>query len=106
MEHHIHIICDGKTIQIDGLPESLSEKNLPDYYVRGLQMIYSFIEARIRSVSCVCISGIWFCGSIPAVAAFDIWLQAGEDGFFLPMSTAARLFSDNGIPYFHTPFMS
>jgi hypothetical protein len=40
------------------------------------------------------------------VCAFDIWVQAGEEGCFLPMDTAAKLFCQNGIPYFHSPLMS
>ena len=106
MEHHIHILCDGNAVHTDGLPGGPDSVRLPDYCVRGIQMIWSLVESRIQGADTVCIGGILFDGDRPAVAAFDIWVQTGEEGFFLPMAVAAKLFSENGIPYYHSPFMS
>ena len=106
MEYHIHIILEGKTIQIDGMPQRAGAIELPESYRQGLQMIYALIEARVRDVECVCIGGICFMGDKPCIAAFDIWIQQEQDGYFLPMAVAAKLFSENGIPYYHSPFLS
>lgn len=106
MEYHIHIICDGESVHIDGLPGGPDSAKLPDTVLRGLNMIWALVEARVHDAECICISGIGYTGGILQVAAFDIWVQTGEEGFFLPMDVSARLFCENGIPYFHSPFMS
>ncbi len=106
MEYHIHIICDGESVHIDGLPGGPDSAKLPDGIVRGFNMIWALVEAMAHDAECICISGIGYTGGILQVAAFDIWVQTGEEGFFIPMDVSARLFCENGIPYFHSPFMS
>jgi hypothetical protein len=106
MEYHIHIICDGESVHIDGLPGGPDSAKLPDGIVRGFNMIWALVEARVHDAECICIGGIGYTGETPVVAAFDIWVQLGEEGYYLPMDVSAKLFSENGIPYFHSPFMS
>ncbi len=106
MEHHIHIICSGASVRIDGLPGGQDSLKLPEPILRGIQMIWSLVEARVENADCICIGGIGYTGMNPAICAFDIWVQAGENGCYLPMDVAAKLFCQNGIPYFHSPFMS
>ena len=106
MEYHIHIVLEGKTIQIDGLPEQAGKVELSETCRKGLQMIFSLIESRERGVECVCVGGICFMMDRPVIAAFDIWVQLENDGYFLPMGVAAKLFSENGIPYYHSPYLS
>lgn len=106
MEYHIHIVCDGQSVHIDGLPDGPDSLALPDYILQGIRMIWSLVKSRVKNADCICIGGIGYTGSTPALAAFDIWIQSGEEGCFLPMDLSARLFSQNGIPYYHSPFMS
>ncbi|MBR1887390.1 MAG: hypothetical protein IJ813_02865 [Bacteroidales bacterium] len=106
MEHHIHIVADGKSVRVDGIPEYCGPFKLPENIVRGIEMIWALVESRVRTATCICIGAIGYTGDPPAVCAFDIWVQAGEEGCFLPMDTAAKLFCQNGIPYFHSPLMS
>ena len=106
MEYHIHIICDGQSVHIDGLPGGPDSAKLPDGIVRGFNMIWALVEARVHDAECICIGGIGYTGDVTAVAAFDIWVQVGEEGYYLPIDVSARLFCENGIPYFHSPFMS
>ena len=106
MEYHIHIICDGQSVHIDGLPGGPDSAKLPDGIVRGFNMIWALVEARVGDAECICIGGIGYTGDVTAVAAFDIWVQTGDEGYYLPVDVSARLFSENGIPYFHSPFMS
>ena len=106
MEYHIHIICDGQSVNIDGLPGGPDSITLPDSILRGINMIWALVEARVHDAECICIGGIGYTGENPVVAAFDIWVQIGEEGYYLPMDVSAKLFSENGIPYFHSPFMS
>ncbi|MBR4735131.1 MAG: hypothetical protein IK052_03485 [Bacteroidales bacterium] len=106
MEYHIHIVCDGDSVHIDGLPGGPDSLKLPDSIVRGVTMIWDLVESRVREADCICIGGIGYTGDTLTIAAFDIWVQAGEEGYFLPMDISAKLFSENGIPYFHSPFMS
>ena len=106
MEYHIHIICDGESVHIDGLPGGPGSVKIPENLVRSVQMVWSLVESRVHDADCICIGGIGYTGDNLLVSAFDIWVQAGEEGFFLPMDLSARLFSQNGIPYFHSPFMS
>lgn len=106
MEYHIHIISDGQSVHIDGLPGGPDSITLPDSILSGINMIWALAEARVHDAECICIGGIGYTGETPVVAAFDIWVQLGEEGYYLPMDVSARLFSENGIPYFHSPFMS
>ena len=106
MEYHIHIICDGQSVHIDGLPGGPDSITLPDTILRGINMIWALVEARVGDAECICIGGIGYTGDVTAVAAFDIWVQTGDEGYYLPVDVSARLFSENGIPYFHSPFMS
>ena len=106
MEYHIHIVCDGQSVHIDGFPGGPDSIKLPDTILKGINMIWALVEARVRDAECICISGIGYTGETPVVAAFDIWVQVGDEGYFLPMDVSARLFSENGIPYYHSPFMS
>ena len=106
MEYHVHIVIDGKSIQVEGLPPQAGDVELSETCQKGLQMIFSLIESRVRGVECVCVGGICFTGDKPRLAAFDIWVQLEQDGYFLPMGVAAKLFSENGIPYYHSPYLS
>ncbi len=104
-EEHVHLLCDGKALHADGLPQPCSAASLPDYYRAGLCGIYSLLERMVPAITCLSMLGIWHAGEDPLVVAFDLWVQTGDEGFYLPMSTAAALFRDNGIPYYHHPLI-
>ncbi|MBO4466588.1 MAG: hypothetical protein J5745_00600 [Bacteroidales bacterium] len=103
-EEHVHLLCDGLALHVDGLPQSFSAASLPDFYRVGLCSIYALLERMVPAITCLSVLGIWHAEEDPLVVAFDLWVQTGEEGFYLPMSTAAALFRDNGIPYYHHPF--
>ena len=98
------MILDGKTIQLDGVPEVKGASALPEYFISGLNMIFSIIEAKVSNLKCVSVGGIYFARDKPLIAAIDIWVQTKKKGYFMPMKEAATLFSENGIPYYHSPF--
>ena len=106
MEYHIHIICDGQSVHIDGLPGGPDSITLPDSILRGIIIFWALVEARVGAAECLCTGGLGYTRDVTAVAAFDIWVQTGDEGYYLPVDVSARLFSENGIPYFHSPFMS
>ena len=106
MEYHIHIVCDAESVHIDGLPGGPDSMTIPENIVRGINMIWELVNARIKDADCVCVSGIGYTGEKLVIAAFDIWVQTLDEGYYLPMDISAKLFSENGIPYFHSPFMS
>ncbi len=104
MEYRIRIIADGIAVNVEGINFSCP---VPDSMVSGLQMIFSLMGTSIRDLSFIAVSAILFKeGRHSQICAFDIWAQAGEEGFYLPMALCAKLFSQNGIPYYHCPFMS
>ena len=102
-ESHVYITCDAVEFHIDGLPGGPDSAGLPEFYHFGLHMIFHLLERMVPAISCMSVMGIWHQGQQPVFTAFDIWVQTGDEGFHLPMATAAILFSNNGIPYFRRP---
>jgi len=101
-EEHVHLICDGLQLHVDGLPLAEECPTWPPFYRAGLCNIYALLESRLPALTCISVLGIWRAGKDVPVVAFDIWVQTGEEGFYLPMSTAEELFRGQGIPYFHS----
>ena len=104
-EAHVRITCDGNSIHLDGLPMGPDTIILPPYYQSGLYAIFHILEAMVPAMRCISILGIWTeapeAGEAP-FCAFDLWIQSDErEGYYLPMASAASLFSNNGIPYYH-----
>lgn len=108
-EAHARLVCDGKALHIEGLPNGPDSLTLPSFYTSGIFSIFHILEAMIPSLAGISILGIWtereeekdapFC-------AFDLWIQSSEnEGFYVPMTSAASLFSNNGIPYYHKPLI-
>ena len=103
-EEHLRLHCDGITLHTDGLRSGPDALPLPELYVRGLSAIFHLLEAMLPGLTCISVMGMWEDNTELPFTAFDLWLQTGEeDGLYLPMATAASLFSQNGIPYFHKP---
>ena len=106
-EAHVRITCDGNAIHLDGLPMGPDTFTLPPYYQSGLYAIFHLLEAKVPAMLCISILGIW--RETPETKdapffAFDLWIQNDQrEGFYLPMESAASLFSRNGIPYYHQP---
>ena len=96
-EEHVHFYCDGITLYTDGL----CEEAVPARLKEALCNIFCLLESRLPTLESICVSGVFFLGNEPGFCAVDIWLQTEEEGFYLPMLSAASLFSDNGIPYYH-----
>ena len=101
-EAHVRLSCDGISLQAENLPEG-SAQGLPAVYLNGLNMIFCFLVQEFPSLESIRVGGIWYAESCPRFCAFDLWVQTREAGLYLPMETAAALFSHNGIPYFHRP---
>ncbi len=104
-EAHVRITADGNTVQADGVPEWPGSHSLPDYYHSGLCAIFNLLESMLPSLSCISVMGIWQHGDYPSFYAIDLWAQTGQEGFYLPMASAASLFSQFGIPYYHQPLI-
>ena len=102
-EAHVRLTCDGRTLHADGLPEGPDTVPLPGWYCSGLSAIFHLLESMLPSITCISVLGIWHQGEDPVFCALDLWAQTGEEGFYLPMSSAAMLFQQNGIPYYHKP---
>lgn len=103
-EAHAHLTYDGESFHLDGLPNGVDSVVLPELYKRGISAIYNLLEKVIPQLSGIYITGMWFSQQRTApFEAFDLWVQQGEEGFYLPMATASTLFRDNGIPYYHKP---
>ena len=103
-EEHVRVHCDGIGIHSDGLRSGSDALPFPEFYARGLFAIYQLLEAMLPGLACISVMGMWEDDADAPFTAFDLWLQTGEeDGFYLPMATAASLFGQNGIPYFHKP---
>ena len=101
-EYHVHISCNLTEMHLDGLPEGLLE-DIPEYLRRSMKGIFALLEARIPGLTWISVMGTWIPGARPVFCAFDLWAQTGEEGGYLPMSAAAALFRDNGLPYYHYP---
>lgn len=103
-EAHVRLLYDGDSFHLDGLPAGYEAAELPEIYRRGMSAIYNLLESMAPDISCISVAGVWFHqqASDPFVA-FDLWLQQGTEGFYLPMASSASLFRENGIPYFHKP---
>lgn len=103
-EAHVRLLFDGDTYHLDGMPAGQQAAGLPEHYRRGLSAVYGLLENMVPGLSCICVAGIWFHRQEKdPLVAFDIWLQMESEGFYLPMASAASLFRENGIPYFHKP---
>ena len=102
-EAHVTLLFDGETLHADGLPDGPDSRPLPGFYQRGIGSIFHLLESMLPSLTCISIQGVWFLGEDAPFCAMDIWLQTQDRGFYLPMDSAALLFSRNGIPYFHKP---
>lgn len=101
-EAHVRLGFNGRQLQLEDLPEA-SVQQLPEYYLSGLNMIYHFLAQEFPSLESIRVGGIWDAEQRPQFTAFDLWVQTQEGGLYLPMQTAAALFSHNGIPYYHRP---
>ena len=100
-EEHVRLHCDGIALHSDGLRSGPDALPLPEFYSRGLFAVFQLLEAMLPGLVCISVMGIWEDKDDAPFTAFDLWLQTGEeDGFYLPLATAASLFSQNGIPYF------
>ena len=100
-EEHVRVHCDGIDIHTDGLRSGPDALPLPEWYHRGFLAIYHLLESMLPGLICISILGMWEEDESAPFTAFDLWLQTGEeDGFYLPLSSAHTLFSQNGIPYF------
>ena len=76
-EEHVHLLCDGRQLHIDGLPQNCCASSLPDFYRVGLCMIYSLLETMVPAITCISVLGVWHADEDPLVSAFDIWVQTG-----------------------------
>ena len=108
-EAHVRLLHDGSALHIDGLPAGPDSLPMPAYYRTGMQAIFHILEAMLPELTAISVLGIWtdkeeakdtpFC-------AFDLWVQVSKtEGFYLPMDSAASLFCNNGIPYYHKPLI-
>ena len=102
-EAHIRLYCDGVSLSAEGLPEE--SDSLPAGLKEALCNIFSLLESRVPALDGICVSGVYFREKDPVFCAMDIWLEAEGKGCYLSMATAASLFSDNGIPYYHQPIL-
>ena len=101
-ESHVRVTCDGFTLCLDGGTEEGSSL-LPEYYHSGICSIFHLLTRQFPALSCISILGILDAQEEAPFTAFDLWLQSGDEGCYLPMPYAATLFRDNGIPYYHKP---
>ncbi len=102
-EARIRLTCNGYTLHADGFPSGPDTVPFPPFYKTGLCQIFNYLEARLPGLTCISVLGIWFQDENPPFYAMDLWVQEGEEGFYLPMSMASSLFQENGIPYYHKP---
>ena len=103
-EEHATLFCDGISLHSDGYRSGPDKLPLPAFYESGLCAIHHLLERMLPGLRGISVQGIWTDEKNAPFCAWDLWLLTGEDdGFFLPMSSAASLFSQNGIPYFHRP---
>ena len=101
-EEHVRLHFDGISLHSDALRSGPDALPFPELYERGMRAIYHLLEAMLPGLVCISAMGMWEDRRDYPFTAFDLWLQtAEEDGFYLPMATAASLFGQNGIPYFH-----
>ena len=106
-EAHVRLNCDGDSLHLDGLPDGPDSVSLPELYRRGLRAAYNVLESLLPGLTCISVLGIWFAADAASpFVAFDLWVQRGGEGFYLPMATSASLFQENGIPYFHQPLFA
>ena len=105
-EEHATLFCDGISLHSDGFVSGPDKLPLPAFYEAGLCAIYHLLERMLPGLQGISVHGIWWDDESAPFCAWDLWLLIGEDdGFYLPMSSTASLFSQNGIPYFHRPLL-
>lgn len=103
-EEHASIFCNGTAFHIDGFRSGPDNLSLPLYYASGFKAIFHLLSGMLPGLIGIDSMGIWTEDTSAPFLAWDLLLLTSEDdGFFLPMSSAASLFSRNGIPYFHRP---
>lgn len=102
-EAHVRLHCDGLSLHADGFPAGPDTLSLPALYTTALCNIFCLLEKLVPALTCISILGIWTDRDALPFCAMDLWLQTGDEGFYLPMKTAASLFSEQGIPYYHKP---
>jgi len=102
-EYHVHLVDDGLSLHIDGLPSGPETALPPEVVRRGIRTIFNLLESRIRGLTCICLEATWIRGRF---RAYSIWAQLSDEGFFLPMSTAANLFRECGLPFYQPSFLS
>ena len=99
-ERHLSLSYDGQLLSVDNLPASVT---LPSALESGLRAIFSVLEGILHDLTGICVRGIYTPDAHLPFCAFDLWVQAGDEGFFLAMDSAAALFRDHGIPCFRRP---
>ena len=99
-ESHVSLTCNGISLHIDSLSPLPEASPLNSLYKSGIFMIFSLLESMVPGISCISVEGTWHSGEEFPFCAYSIWVQQEEDGFFLPMQTAAALFQNNGLPYY------
>ncbi len=102
-EAHVRLHCDGFSLHADGFPSGPDSVPVPERCRTGLCNIYSLLENMVPALTCISVMGIWTYGAQFPFCAMDLWVQTGDDGFYLPMRSAAALFCEQGIPYYHHP---
>ena len=103
-EAQVRLHYDGESFCLDGMPDGQEAVNLPEVYRRGRSDIFTMLESMAPCLSCISVTGVWFHQQEQnPFVAYAIWLQQESEGFYLPMSSSASLFRENGIPYFHKP---
>ena len=105
-EEHARLFSDGITVQLDGFRSGPEALPLPAFYKSAFCNVFHLLEKMLPGLQGISVLGIWREDEDNPFCAWDLWLLTGEDdGFYLPMDTAASLFSQNGIPYFHRPLL-
>ena len=100
-EEHATLYCDNLTLHLDGFRNGPDFVSLPPLYESGLFAIYSLLERMLPGLQGISVMGIYREDESAPFIAWDLMLLTGEDeGFFLPMESAASLFAQNGIPYY------
>ncbi len=104
-EVQVRLYFDGESFYLDGFPQEAEPAELPEVCKRGVRAIFNLMENMVPGLTCLIIQGVWFHKQENPFVAFSIWLQHDPEGFYMPMASAASLFQENGIPYFHQPLI-
>ena len=103
-EEHATLFCDGSSLHLDAFESGPDNLPLPPFYEAAFRAVFHLLEGMLPGLQGICAQGVWSDDESSPFIAWDLWLLTGkEDGFYLPMSSAAALFSQNGIPYYHRP---